>query len=129
MVVEAARNIACSGAEAIGLTNCLNFGSPEKEEVFYYFDRVLAGMSEAARALNLPITGGNVSLYNETDGKAIQPTPAIGGVGLLKDLTKRVNTKFKNIGDVVLVIGKTSGHLNCSLFEREILKTPAGKNE
>jgi phosphoribosylformylglycinamidine synthase len=106
----------------------LNFGNPQKPEIMGQIVRAIKGINEACIALDYPVVSGNVSLYNETDGKAIQPTPAIGGVGLLKDLTKRVDTKFKNIGDVVLMVGKTAGHLNCSLFEREILKTPAKKN-
>ncbi|MFT6219816.1 MAG: phosphoribosylformylglycinamidine synthase [Myxococcota bacterium] len=127
-VVETYRNISSVGGTPLAITNCLNFGNPQKPEIMGQIVRAIKGINEACKALDYPVVSGNVSLYNETDGRAIQPTPAIGGVGLLKDLTQRVNTKFKNIDDVVLVIGKTVGHLNCSLFEREILKSPSKKN-
>jgi phosphoribosylformylglycinamidine synthase len=127
-VVETYRNICAVGGTPLAITNCLNFGNPQKPEIMGQIVRAIKGINEACISLDYPVVSGNVSLYNETDGKAIQPTPAIGGVGLLKDLTKRVDTKFKNIGDVVLIIGSTKGHLNCSLFEREILKTPAKNN-
>jgi phosphoribosylformylglycinamidine synthase len=90
--------------------------------------RAIKGINEACKYLDYPVVSGNVSLYNETDGTAIQPTPAIGGVGLLKDLTKRSDSKFKNIGDTVFVVGKTSGHLDCSLYEREVLKKESQNN-
>ncbi|MFT5702997.1 MAG: phosphoribosylformylglycinamidine (FGAM) synthase-like enzyme [Rickettsiales bacterium] len=127
-VAETYRNISAVGATPLAITNCLNFGNPQKPEIMGQIVRAIKGINEACIALNYPVVSGNVSLYNETDGKAIQPTPAIGGVGILKDLTKRVDTRFKNLGDVVLIIGKTTGHLNCSLYEREILKAPSLKN-
>lgn len=116
-VVETYRNISAVGGTPLAITNCLNFGNPQKPEIMGQIVRAVQGITEACKALDYPVVSGNVSLYNETDGKAIQPTPAIGGVGLLKDLTKRSDVKFKNIGDVVLVIGKTEGHLSCSLYE------------
>ncbi|MES2676924.1 MAG: AIR synthase related protein [Pseudomonadota bacterium] len=127
-VVETYRNISAVGGTPLAITNCLNFGNPQKPEIMGQIVRAIQGINEACKALDYPVVSGNVSLYNETDGKAIQPTPAIGGVGLLKDLTKRCDVKFKNIGDVVFVIGKTVGHLSCSLYEREILKNSAAKN-
>ena len=84
-VAEAARNVACAGAQPIGATNCLNFGNPEKPEVMWQFVRAVEGMGAACRALDIPITGGNVSLYNETDGRAVLPTPVLGVVGLIED--------------------------------------------
>jgi phosphoribosylformylglycinamidine synthase subunit PurL len=85
--------------------------------------RAIQGITEACKELDYPVISGNVSLYNETDGKAIQPTPAIGGVGLLKDYEKRCDSKLKMAGDEIFVIGSVLGHLDCSIFEREILKT------
>ena len=87
-VVEAARNVACAGAEPIGATNCLNFGNPERPEIMWQFGRAVEGITAACKALDIPITGGNVSLYNETDGKAIYPTPVLGVVGLIEDASK-----------------------------------------
>ncbi|MCE3254610.1 MAG: purL [Rickettsiaceae bacterium] len=127
-VVETYRNISCVGGKPLAITNCLNFGNPQKPEIMGQIVKSIKGITEACKALDYPVVSGNVSLYNETDGKAIQPTPAIGGVGLLKDLSKRCDIKFKAIGDVVFVLGKTTGHLNCSLYEREILKTESKKN-
>jgi phosphoribosylformylglycinamidine synthase len=108
-VAESARNIACSGAEPIGMTDCLNFGNPEKPEVFYYFDRVISGLGDACRAFNIPITGGNVSLYNENPSGAIDPTPIVGMMGLFKNVEKRVTQWFKNEGDRVFLLGEI-GH-------------------
>jgi phosphoribosylformylglycinamidine synthase len=105
VVAEAARNIACSGAEPLGMTDCLNFGNPEKPEVFYYFDRVIAGLNDACRAFNIPITGGNVSLYNENPTGAIDPTPIVGMMGLFKNVEKRVTQWFKKEGDPVYLLG------------------------
>ena len=127
-VVETYRNISAVGGTPLAITNCLNFGNPQKPEIMGQIVRAIQGINEACKALDYPVVSGNVSLYNETDGKAIQPTPAIGGVGLLKDLTKRCDVKFKNIDDVVFVIGKSFGHLSCSLYEREVLKSSAAKN-
>lgn len=121
-VAETYRNISAVGGKPLAITNCLNFGNPQKPEIMGQIVRAIQGINEACKALDYPVVSGNVSLYNETDGKAIQPTPAIGGVGLLKDLNKRCSVKFKMIGDEVFVIGKSEGHLSCSLFEREVLK-------
>ncbi len=94
-VAEAARNVACAGAQPIGATNCLNFGNPERPEIMWQFGEAVKGIGEACRALDVPITGGNVSLYNETDGKAIYPTPVLGVVGLLEDATCAVARAFR----------------------------------
>jgi phosphoribosylformylglycinamidine synthase len=127
-VAETYRNISAVGGKPLAITNCLNFGNPQKPEIMGQIVRAINGITEACKALDYPVVSGNVSLYNETDGKAIQPTPAIGGVGLLKNLHKRCDAKFKMVGDEIFVIGKTFGHLSCSLFEREILKKEEKKN-
>ncbi len=127
-VAETYRNISAVGAKPLAITNCLNFGNPQKPEIMGQIVRAIQGITEACKALDYPVVSGNVSLYNETDGKAIQPTPAIGGVGLLKNLHKRCDSKFKMVGDEVFLIGKTAGHLSCSLFEREVLKIENKKN-
>ncbi len=127
-VVETYRNISAVGGTPLAITNCLNFGNPQKPEIMGQIVRAVQGITEACKALDYPVVSGNVSLYNETDGKAIQPTPVIGGVGLLKDLTKRCDVKFKNIGDMIFVVGNTKGHLSCSLYEREILGFESRKN-
>ncbi len=127
-VAETYRNISAVGGKPLAITNCLNFGNPQKPEIMGQIVRSIQGITEACKALDYPVVSGNVSLYNETDGVAIKPTPTIGGVGLLKDLSRRSDIKFKNIGDVVFVIGRTKGHLDCSLYEREILKIRDQKN-
>lgn len=127
-VAETYRNISAVGGKPLAITNCLNFGNPQKPEIMGQIVRAIKGITEASKILDYPVVSGNVSLYNETDGKAIQPTPAIGGVGLLKNFNKRCDVNFKNEGDVVFIIGKTLGHINESLFEREILKEESKKN-
>ncbi len=106
-VCEAARNLACSGAKPLAATNCLNFGNPEKSETMWQFVETIKGISEACEALSTPITGGNVSLYNETLGEGIKPTPVIGMVGVISDVSKRVTQDFKNEGDLVYLLGET----------------------
>ena len=100
-VAEACRNVVASGATPLGATNCLNFGNPERPEVMGQLAVAIRGMGDACRAFGVPITGGNVSLYNETDGAAIYPTPVIGVVGLLEDASKVLTAPFKEEGDVV----------------------------
>ncbi len=121
-VAETYRNISAVGGKPLAITNCLNFGNPQKPEIMGQIVRAIKGITEACQKLDYPVVSGNVSLYNETDGKAIQPTPAIGGVGLLKDLTQRCSANFKSFDDEIFVIGKTAGHVGSSLYEREILK-------
>src|SRR5438477_3901861 len=104
-VCEAARNVACTGAKPIALTNCLNFGNPEKPEVYFQLKEAIRGMADAARALGLPVISGNVSLYNESSGEAIWPTPVVGCVGLLEDVERAVPSGFQRDGDVVMLIG------------------------
>jgi phosphoribosylformylglycinamidine synthase subunit PurL len=103
-VAEAARNVAASGARPIAATNCLNFGSPEKPEVMWQFSQAIDGLSEASLALNTPITGGNVSFYNETLGKSIYPTPTIGILGILDDASKVLKIAFRNEGDIIVLL-------------------------
>ena len=121
-VAEAARNVACAGGEPIGATNCLNFGNPQRPEIMWQFERAVAGMAEACRALSVPITGGNVSLYNETDGRGVLPTPVIGIVGLIEDASTVVRRVFRAEGDVVILLGENHGELGGS----EYLKTAHG---
>src|SRR5581483_3714021 len=103
-VAEAARNVACTGARPIGMTNCLNFGNPEKPEVYYQLERAVRGMADAATALGIPVISGNVSLYNETNGEAIWPTPIVGVVGLIEDLDRVLPMGFQGDGDAVLLV-------------------------
>ncbi len=125
-VAESWRNLTAVGATPLAITNCLNFGNPEKPEVMGQIVGALAGMREACLVLNYPVVSGNVSLYNDTEGKSVQPTPAIGGVGILKDVEKRVGAGFTNAGLDILLIGETKGHLGQSLYQREILKREEG---
>jgi phosphoribosylformylglycinamidine synthase subunit PurL len=122
-VAEACRNVASAGAVPIGGTNCLNFGNPEKPEVMGQFARCVAGIGDACRALGVPITGGNVSLYNETDGQAIFPTPVVGVVGLLEDGAQALRRWFVREGDDVYLLGRTAEDLGGS----ELLKVLHGK--
>jgi phosphoribosylformylglycinamidine synthase len=122
-VAEACRNVVATGATPIGATNCLNFGNPERPEIMGQLVRAIAGIGEACRALEVPITGGNVSLYNETEGRAIYPTPVLGVVGLLEDAHKALTPWFKDEGDAVYLLGETRTDLGGS----ELLKVVHGK--
>jgi|KBSSwiS6_1023812.scaffolds.fasta_scaffold01384_4 phosphoribosylformylglycinamidine synthase II len=115
-VAEAARNVACAGALPIAATNCLNFGNPERPAIMWQFAQAVEGIGEACRVLNVPITGGNVSLYNETDGKAIYPTPIIGVVGVLERADAVVGRQFKRSGDVIMLLGEGRGELGGSQY-------------
>jgi phosphoribosylformylglycinamidine synthase subunit PurL len=110
-VAEAARNLVCSGAKPLGVTDCLNFGNPEKPEIFWQFKQACLGVADACRALGTPVTGGNVSLYNETSGEAVLPTPTIGMVGVVEDLAHRTTQEFKAVGDEIIVVGGLLGSL------------------
>ena len=121
-LAEAARNVACAGGVPIGATNCLNFGNPERPEIMWQFAEAVAGLGEACRALEIPITGGNVSLYNETDGRAILPTPVIGVVGLIEHAARTLTRVFPAEGLDVLLFGENRGELGGS----EYLKTVHG---
>jgi phosphoribosylformylglycinamidine synthase len=115
-VAEAARNVACAGAEPIGATNCLNFGNPERPEIMWQFAKAVEGMGAACRALDIPITGGNVSLYNETDGSAVLPTPVLGVVGLIEDADRVVRRAFRSSGDVVVLLGESRAEIGGSEY-------------
>jgi phosphoribosylformylglycinamidine synthase len=119
-VAEAARNVACAGGVPIGATNCLNFGNPERPEIMWQLVEAIEGIAEACRALDVPITGGNVSLYNETDGRAIYPTPIIGVVGLVDDAARVQTRTFKGTGDAVILLGEDRGELGGSEYLRTI---------
>ena len=125
-VAETWRNLSAVGATPLAITNCLNFGNPEKPEIMGQIVGCLQGMAEACTALSYPIISGNVSLYNETSGSAILPTPAIGGVGILKDATKHVSHVLKEEGLTLLLVGDTKGHLGASLYLREVLGREEG---
>jgi phosphoribosylformylglycinamidine synthase subunit PurL len=115
-VAEAARNVACAGAKPLGATNCLNFGNPERPGIMWQFARAVAGIGDACRALDVPITGGNVSLYNETDGKAIYPTPTIGVVGLLEHADRVMSSRFRESGDAIVLLGESGPELGGSEY-------------
>jgi len=115
-VAEAARNVACTGARPMAITNCLNFGNPTRPEVFYQFREAVAGMGEACRALGTPVTGGNVSLYNESPGRAVYPTPVIGMVGLIDDLAHITRATFQRDDDAVLLLGEMRSELGGSEY-------------
>jgi phosphoribosylformylglycinamidine synthase len=119
-VAEAWRNLTSVGATPLALTDNLNFGNPEKPEIMGQFVGCVRGIGEACRALGFPVVSGNVSLYNETSGRAILPTPTIGGVGLLSDFTATATLAFKAEGEAILVVGATQGWLGQSLYLRDI---------
>jgi phosphoribosylformylglycinamidine (FGAM) synthase-like enzyme len=104
-VAEAARNLVCTGAEPLAITDCLNLGNPEKNDIYYQLKECIRGMARACRQLDIPVISGNVSLYNETKGKAIYPTPVIGMVGLIEDVNRHCTNSFKDEGDVVFLLG------------------------
>ena len=115
-VAEGARNLTVSGARPVALSDCLNFGNPEKPEVMWQFQQAIAGMRDACLALGIAVVSGNVSFYNETEGKAIPPTPTVATVGILADLTHHVTQWFKNPGDVIALLGDTKEELGASEY-------------
>jgi phosphoribosylformylglycinamidine synthase II len=132
-VAEAARNVACTGARPIAATNCLNFGNPEKPEVMWQFTEAIEGISEACRALDAPITGGNVSFYNETLGKPIYPTPVLGVLGLMEDADFAVGSGFQHEGDLILLLdgasqesARSGDHPASAFSSSEYAKTTKG---
>jgi phosphoribosylformylglycinamidine synthase len=125
-VAEAARNVACVGARPIGITNCLNFGSPERPEVFFQFREACRGVADACRALGIPVTGGNVSFYNESPAGAVDPTPVIGMVGLIEHVRRAIPSWFRHEGDVVILLGATKGHLGGSSYWAHVLNLVGG---
>ena len=131
IVCENWRNLITVGAKPLAITNCLNFGNPENSEIMGEFAECLEGIKEACEFLDYPVVSGNVSFYNGTNKKNIYPTPVIGGVGLIKKLSQPLNQKFKKDGSILLLIGKTFGHLEQSCFLREnySIKKDASRNK
>ncbi len=125
-VAESWRNLTAVGAKPLAYTDCLNFGSPERPEIMGQFVACIDGMSDASRAFDYPVVSGNVSFYNETNGVGIQPTPAIGGVGLLENFDVMATVAFKAADEVILLVGETRGHLGQSLYLREIAEREEG---
>ncbi len=121
-VAEAARNVVCSGAEPIGVTNCLNFGNPYDPEVYYQFVKAVTGMGDACRKFNTPVTGGNVSFYNQNPDGPVYPTPTIGMVGILDDFENRMTLDFKEEGDVIALIGAQQNDISSSEYLHKIKK-------
>lgn len=115
-VAEAARNIVCSGGEPVGVTNCLNFGNPYDPEVYYQFVKAVSGMGDACRKFKTPVTGGNVSFYNQNPDGPVYPTPTIGMVGIIDDFDNRMTLHFKNAGDLILLIGKQQNDIGSSEY-------------
>lgn len=126
-VAEAARNIVCSGAEPLAITDGINFGNPEKPEVFWQFEKAVDGMSDACNVLETPVIGGNVSFYNETNGNPIYPTPIVGMVGLIEDLRHITTQEFKDIDDSILLIGDTYDELTGTEFQKLVQCKAEGK--
>jgi len=126
-VSEAARNVVCAGGKPVAITNCLNFGNPYKPEIFYQFREAVRGMGDACRALGTPVTGGNVSFYNENPDGAVYPTPVIGMLGLLDNLDQATSMAFQNDGDVVVLLGKGNLKLGGSSYLKALAGKIAGK--
>ena len=126
-VAEAARNIVCSGAEPIAITDGLNFGNPMKPEIYWQFEKCIEGISEACLSLDTPVTGGNVSFYNESPSGAIYPTPIIGMVGLLENIKQATTSDFKDEGDIILLLGETKDELGGSEYLKVTHNLETGK--
>lgn len=126
-VAEAARNVVCSGATPLALTDNLNFGNPEKPEIFWQFAKAAEGMSAASLALNAPVISGNVSFYNESNGSAIYPTPVIGMVGLIEDVDHITTLAFKEEGDIIILLGDTYNELHGSEYQKVVHKEISGR--
>ncbi|MFW6075993.1 MAG: AIR synthase related protein, partial [Chloroflexota bacterium] len=124
-LAEAARNVSCVGAEPVAFTNCLNFGNPEKADVYFQLEQAISGMARAAEALDTPVVSGNVSLYNETRNESVLPTPTIGMVGLLKDISKRVGLSARD-GEQLLLLGPLEATLGASEYAKHIHGRTAG---
>jgi phosphoribosylformylglycinamidine synthase len=126
-VAEAARNIVATGATPAAVTDCLNFGNPEKPEVFWELRESVEGMAQACRDLELPVVSGNVSLYNDTSGVSIYPSPVVGMVGVIEDIDQRLTAGFKKAGDVILLVGDTGEDLGGSEFQKVLMGELAGR--
>ncbi len=126
-VAEGARNLVCSGVKPLAMTNCLNFGNPEKPEIMWQFKESVRGMSEASRFLKTPVVSGNVSFYNETQGVAIYPTPVVGMIGLIPDCSKAITQFFKKEGDLIILLGETKEELGGSEYLKILHNKEKGK--
>ena len=126
-VAEAARNVVATGARPLAITDCLNFGNPEKPEVFWELKEAVEGMAEACRQMGLPVVSGNVSLYNDTSGVSVWPTPVVGMVGLIEDVDRRLEAGFKQPGDAIILIGETREELGGSEYAKTCLGMVAGR--
>ncbi len=120
-VCEAARNIVCSGAQPVAITNCLNFGNPYNPEVYYQFVYAIKGMGDACRKLDTPVTGGNVSFYNQSEDGPVYPTPTIGMVGVMDSLSQKMSLGFKHAGDTIYLLGVQTNDINCSEYLHHIV--------
>ncbi len=125
-VAEAARNVVCVGARPLAITNCLNFASPERPDVMWSFSEVIDGMAEACRAFGTPVTGGNVSFYNETEGRGVYPTPVIGMIGVIEESRHLMTHRFKDEGDLILLLGETSDDLGGSEYLERMHRAVVG---
>jgi len=119
-VAEACRNLACTGAYPVGVTNCLNFGNPEKPEIMWQFQKVIEGIAEACRTFDIPVTGGNVSFYNDTEGVSVYPTPVLGVLGIVDDIAKAVSPGFKREGSLILLMGRNKEELGASEYLKHL---------
>lgn len=127
VVAEAARNLSCAGARPLAITNCLNFGNPEKGEIYHQFKEAVEGMAEACEAFETPVTGGNVSFYNESFGQAVYPNPVVGMMGIVEDVTLIGTTGFKDEGDVVILLGGARPAVDGSEYQLRIHGEVAGR--
>jgi len=125
-VAESARNVVCSGAQPVAITNCLNFGNPYKPEIYYCFSEAVAGMGEACRVFSTPVTGGNVSFYNEDPEHAVFPTPVIGMLGIIEDIDHITTQWFKDEGDLIFLIGENESEVGASEYIHTIFGKTAG---
>ena len=125
-VAEACRNLAAVGARPVGVTNCLNFGNPEKSEIMWQFKEVVEGISEACRMFEIPVTGGNVSFYNDTEGVSIYPTPVLGIVGVVDDVRQAVSPGFKSAGDTVVLVGTNAEEIGASEYVKAVFRMERG---
>ncbi len=125
-VAESARNVVCTGATPVAITNCLNFGNPYKPETYWQFKEAVAGIGEACRALGTPVTGGNVSFYNESPSSSVYPTPVIGMLGLIDDPQEVLTAPFKDEGDVIVLLGETAGEIGGSEYLASVHGLVAG---
>jgi phosphoribosylformylglycinamidine synthase len=119
-VSEAARNIVCSGGVPVAITNCLNFGNPYNPEVYYQFVHVIKGMTEACNKLGTPVTGGNVSFYNQSDDGPVYPTPTIGMVGVLDNMDEKMSMFFRHADDLIYLVGESREDINCSEYLHQL---------